>query len=46
MALDYCATHSFEKTMNTIQHPLECNKIEDNLGQYDAKYIMPIKDNF
>ncbi len=45
-ALEYCIVHNFEKTMNPIQHPLECNRIEENVSQYDAKYIYPIKDNF
>ena len=32
MALDYCIIHNFERTINPIQHPLECNRIEENVS--------------
>ena len=32
MALEYCIIHNFERTVNPIQHPLECNRIEENVS--------------
>ena len=45
-AIEYCKLHNFEKIMNTIQFPLECNDIEDNVGKYDAEFVLPMKDDF
>ena len=45
-AIEYCKLHNYEKIMNTIQFPLECNNIEDNIGKYDAEFVEPMKDDF
>ena len=45
-AIEYCKLHNYEKIMNTIQFPLECNNIEDNVGKYDAEFVQPMKDDF
>ena len=45
-AIEYCKLHNYEKIINTIQFPLECNNIEDNIGKYDAEFVEPMKDDF
>ena len=45
-AIEYCKLHSYEKIMNTLQFPLECNNIEDNIGKYDAEFVEPMKEDF